>query len=165
MTFDIQLIDLVLQFLSCVKDLISLGRLRDEDVNNLWDLIKTIASSDGGTHQHATHRRLALEIVMAMEGKLPTLDLESTPTGIQNPDDARRVVKNWACHVIDLFQGWVPHDADPGYKLVLDALNMRLKDYGGPSGILSPKERRAWETVVLSMNSSHDQEERKEKLG
>jgi hypothetical protein len=100
--------------------------------------------------------RLALEIVMALEGRLPTLDLESTPTGIQHPDDAKRVVKTWVCHVIDLLQGWVPQDADPGYELVLDALNKRLKDYGGPSGILSPKERRAWETVVLSRNSSYN---------
>ena len=97
-----------------------------------------------------------------MEGRLPTLG--STLTGIQYPDDARRVVKNWACHVIDLL-GWGPQDNDPGYELVLDVLNKRLKDCGGPSGILSPKERRAWERIVLSMNSSHDQEEKNEKLG
>jgi hypothetical protein len=99
---------------------------------------------------------------MAMEGRLPTLN--STLTGIQYPDDARRVVKNWACHVIDLLE-WDPRDADPGYELVLDALDKRLKDCGGPSGILSPKERRAWETLVLSRNSSRDQEKKNEKLG
>lgn len=149
--------DLVIQFLLCYKDLISLRRLKEEDANNLWDLIKTVARSDGETRPHTTYRRLALEIVMAMEGRLPTI--ESTTTGIQSLDaDAKRAVKIWACHVIDLFQGWVPEDVEPQYELVLDALNMRLKDCGGPSSILSPKERRAWEQ--LSRHSSTD-----EKLG
>ena len=96
-----------------------------------------------------------MEIVMALEGRLPTSDLKSIPTVIQHSDEAKRAVKTWACHVIDLFQGWVPQGADPGYELVLDALDKRLKDYGGPSGIFSPKERRAWETVVLSRNSNN----------
>jgi len=100
---------------------------------------------------------------MAMERRLPTL--ESTPTGIHYSDDARRAVKNWVSHVIDLFHEWVPQDADPFCELVLDALKKRLNDCGGPGAILSPKERRAWETVVLSMNSSQNLAEKSGELG
>ncbi len=103
------------------------------------------AASSGGE----THRHRPFEIALAMEGRLPTL--ESTPTGIQNPDDVRRTVRVWASHCRWSFPRMVLQDSEPYRKLVLVALNRRLKKCGGPSGILSPQEWQVWEAVVISI--------------
>lgn len=151
--FNIQIVfvDLVARFLLCAKDLISLGKLNEENMSTLWQLLKIITWNTESTHQRARYRNIACKIVLALEERLP--NSEYNLHGTLDPSQVKKEVKYWTSHAIDLLKGWAFHDLEPRFKLALEILDRRIKDSGGPSAILSPEEQLAWETIVPSLSS------------
>lgn len=150
--FNIQIafIDLIARFLHCAKDIISLGKLDEENMSALWHLLKITTRNTENTQQRARYRKIACKIVLAMEERLP--NSEYNPHETLDSSQVKKEVKYWTSHAVDLFKGWTFHDLEPVFELALETLNRRIKDSGGPSAILSPEEQLAWVTIVPSLS-------------
>ena len=148
-----QMVDLVTQFLLCMKGLVCQGQTNAETDGRIWDLVRQVLSCpslEESNSQHDLHAKLAFDIMLAYERGLPLTKGTEDEIERRKFREKIRVCVQSVIRALPAgeLQGLSPMPRKHAHKVIF-AIRNRMENIGGVEQVLqSPEDRRRWEKIV-----------------